>query len=340
MEEKIKVAILGATGFTGEKLVELLLKHPGVEITYLGALLEKPTLYSKLFPKFEGKINLICELPKISEAVEKADIFFLALPHTISFKIAPSILKAKKKVIDLSADYRLKNSKIYEEYYKKKHQDKRNLKQAVYGLVEFLKEEIKKADLIANPGCYPISVILALVPLLKEDMVKLRIIVDSKSSVSGGGRKPLIDYHYLSVSNNIWAYKPFFHQHTPEIVEVLKYLSKKEAEITFIPHVVGIEAGIYSTIYVDFKKKIDTKGVFKLYQNYYRDAPFVRIKESLPKLKDVVRTNFCDIGFSLDGSGRKGVICSCIDNLMKGASGNAIQNMNVMYGFDETEGLL
>ncbi|RKY37172.1 MAG: N-acetyl-gamma-glutamyl-phosphate reductase [Candidatus Omnitrophota bacterium] len=337
----LKVVIFGATGFTGEKLVELLLKHPSVRITYLSAKIEKDCYYSDLFPKFKGKIDLICEKPNIKKAKNLGDIFFLALPHTVSMRIVPYLLEEDKKVIDLSADYRLKNTKLYKEYYKINHTDKRNLKKATYGLVEFFKNKIKESKLIANPGCYPISTILPLAPLLKEDLIDPEIIIDSKSSITGAGRKPAVEYHYSNISNNLWAYKPFIHQHTPEIVEVLKRISNnKEIKLNFIPHVVGIEVGIYSTIHINFKRRMTTKSLIGIYNKYYKTSPFVRVRVSLPKLKDVTGTNFCDIGFYIDKSRKRAVICSCIDNLIKGASGNAIQNMNVMCGFKETEGLL
>lgn len=336
----VKTGILGVTGFTGEKLVELILKHPLVKITYLTARVKNPIPYAKLFPKFKGRTDLFCEALDFKKALKIADIFFLALPHTVSLKIVPYLFKEGKKVIDLSADYRLKDPEVYEKYYKAVHGDKKNLKTAVYGLAEFLKTEIKKSRLVANPGCYPVSVILPLTPLLKENLVDLKIIVDAKSSITGAGRKPLIDYHYTNISNNLWAYKPFIHQHVPEITTVLKSLSGKKIDFSFVPHAVGVEGGIYSTIYVYFKKKMDEGKLFKIYDKYYANTPFVRVRENLPRLKDVVGTNFCDIGFSLDAGGKKGVICSCIDNLIKGAAGNAIQNMNLMCGFKETSGLL
>lgn len=336
----IKAGVLGATGFTGEKLAELLTQHPHVEISYLAAKIDEALPYSKIFPKFKGKIDLVCELPNLKKAVKGTDVFFLALPHTVSMQMVPYLLKEGKKVIDLSADYRLKNPKVYEEYYKASHKDKKNLKRAAYGLVEFFKKEIKKSALIANPGCYPVSAILPLAPLLKENIVDVNIVVDAKSSITGAGRKPGIEYHYTHISNNIWAYKPFVHQHAPEIIGALNNLSHKKISLSFIPHVVGIEGGIYSTIHVAFKKKVKREELFKIYNKYYRTAFFVRIREELPQLKDVVGTNFCDIGFSLDVQGKKGAITSCIDNLIKGAAGNAVQNMNVICGFQETEGLL
>jgi N-acetyl-gamma-glutamyl-phosphate reductase len=337
---KVKVAILGATGFTGEKLVEILVSHPKVEIVYLSSRTKKTVPYEGIFPKFLKKTNLKCYPLNLKEAIKKADIFFLSLPHTVSMQFVPQLLNMNKKVIDLSADYRLKNTSLYKKFYGVSHKDKKNLKKAIYGLTEVFKKDITKAELIANPGCYATSILLALFPLLKANIINNLIYIDAKSAITGAGRKPLLEYHYSNISNNIWAYKPFTHQHVPEIVEIIKRKLSKTIKINFVPHVVGIEAGIYSTLYVSFKKKIDFKYLFGLYEKYYKDAPFVRIKKDIPRLKDVVGTNFCDIGFGLDKEGKFGVIISCLDNLIKGAAGSAVQNLNIMQGWKETEGLL
>jgi N-acetyl-gamma-glutamyl-phosphate reductase len=339
MSKQTKVAVLGATGFTGEKLVEILLSHPNVEIVYLSSRTEVPVPYAKLFPRFKGKTNLNCEPLDIKKATEKADILFLSLPHTVSMDFAPGVLRAGKKVIDLSADYRLE-AVLYEKYYKMAHKDADNLKKAAYGMPELFKKKIEKASLIANPGCYPTSVILALFPLLKEGLLESKIIVDSKSAITGAGRKAVIDYHYSNISNNLWAYKPFVHQHVPEMVEILKAATSSAIELLFTPQVIGVEAGIYSTIYISFKKATSEEQISAVYAKYYKDCPFVRLMPVLPKLKDVVGTNFCDIGFAIDEKKKNAVIASAIDNLIKGAAGQAVQNMNLMLGLDETTGLL
>lgn len=336
----IKAGVLGATGFTGEKLVELLLGHPNVELTYLSSRTEKAFFYAELFPKFGKKTSLKCEPQDIEKAVTVADILFLSLPHTVSMCYVPYFLRKKKKVIDLSADYRIDDTAVYKKYYSLAHKDKKNLKQAVYGLGELFKDKIKNAELIANPGCYATSVILALFPLLKENLVEKDVIVDAKSAITGAGRKAALEYHYSNVANNIWAYKPFVHQHVPEIAQVLKDSTGKTIELVFVPQVIGVEAGIYSTIYVSFKSKVDVTKIQNVYKNCYKDSPFIRIYGDLPKLKNVVGSNFCDIGFALDSSGKKGVIVSCLDNLIKGAAGAAVQNMNIMMGWKETMGLV
>ena len=340
MSNRIKVAILGATGFTGEKLVEILLVHPQVEITYLASRVPKAISYSTLFPCFEGKTDVICEPLDIKRAARGSDFFFLSLPHTVSMEFVPHLYAAGKRIVDLSADYRLKDSALYQEYYNTGHKDKDNLRRAVYGLAEIYKEEIAKSNLVANPGCYPASIIPALFPLLKEGLIKDKIIVDSKSAISGAGRKTASEYQDMDIPNNFWAYKPFVHQHTPEILSALREVSGEDINLCFLPHVAGMKTGIYSTIYFNFSRKVTREQIKDVYQKHYQDCPFIRISEDLPKLKEVVGTNFCNIGFALDGEGKTGVVASCIDNLIKGAAGTAVQNMNIMLGWDESAGLL
>jgi len=340
MSKGVKVAVLGATGFTGEKLVEILLGHPRVEVTYLASQTPEAVPYTTLFPHFEGETEAICEPLDIKKALGKSDFFFLSLPHTVSMEFAPSLLRAGKRVVDLSADYRLKDTALYQKYYNTSHKDQGNLKEAVYGLAEIYKDKISKSNLVANPGCYPTSIILALFPLLKETVVEGKIIVDSKSAISGAGRKTALKYQDMDVPNNFWAYKPFIHQHTPEILSVLEEASGESIDLSFIPHVAGMKAGIYSTIYLNFNKKVSREEIKNIYRKHYQGSSFVRIKEDLPKLKDVVDTNFCDIGFALNLSDKEAVLASCVDNLIKGAAGAAVQNMNIMLGWDETVGLL
>jgi len=336
--KNIKVAVLGATGFTGEKLVEILINHPKVKVSYLSAVVEKTARFSSIFPYFKGKIDLVCGNLNLKKAAE-ADLIFLSLPHRVSFLYAPNFLEKGKIVIDLSADYRLKDSNIYKAYYGVNHKDKKNLKQAVYGLPEFFKSEIKKAKLIANPGCYPTVSILSLAPLLKENIIaKEDIIIDAKSGITGAGRKAALDYHYAHLSQNLKAYKVFGHQHLPEINQILGAITKNEIDLQFSPHLVPIERGILITVYAKLKKKISAKAIQSVYKKYYKNTPFVRVFDCLPCLKDVVGTNYCDIGFAI--SGKKIVIVGCIDNLIKGASGQAVQNMNIILGWDEALGLV
>lgn len=338
MPKQTKIAIIGASGFTGEELIEILLSHPAAEITYISSILDKEVKFSELFPKFKNRIDLLCKNLNQEEAAEAADVVFLALPHKVSYNIAPFFLKRKKIVIDLSADYRIKDTAVYEKYYKAKHMDITNLEAAVYGLPEFYRDKIKKAQLIANPGCYPTVSILSIAPLLKEGLIE-NIIIDAKSSITGAGRKPALEYHYAHLSGNMFCYKPFGHQHLPEINQILSQISGKKTQVHFTPHVIPVERGILATIYADLTEDVTADKLEAVYDKYYKSEPFVRLfKQNLPQLKNVAGTNFCDIGYAVDA--RKIVIVGAIDNLRKGAAGQAVQNMNLMLGLDETTGLL
>ncbi len=332
----LKVGIVGATGYTGCELVKILSKHPKAELTSLSALLKKSQRFNQLFPQYQD-VSLLCENLDIERVAKKCDIVFLALPHTVSMEIAFQFLKLGKKVIDLSADYRLPQE-VYEKWYKIKHSHPELLKQAVYGLPELYKPEIKEASLIANPGCYPTSVLLALVPLINEKLIQ-EIIVDSKTGVSGTGRKADINLHFSEVSANIKPYKVNVHQHIPEIEQELSKLAGREIEIIFIPHLIPVDRGILSTIYVSLNEEISQKEVSDLYKDFYSQSPFVKLLEnSLPQTKDVIFTNYCSLGIKIIA--KKAIIISAIDNLVKGAAGQAVQNMNIMFDFEETEGLI
>ncbi len=334
---KINVAVIGATGFTGEKLINILLGHPKVTVNYICAKIEKDLPYSEIFAAFKHKLDMVCKNLDIEEAASKCDVVFLALPHKISLQIAPVFLKKKKIVIDLSADYRLKDSKIYEQFYKIKHTDADNLEKAVYGLPEFYRKNIKNAKLIANPGCYPTVSILSTAPLLKEGLIE-NVIIDAKSGITGAGRKAALEYHYAHLNGNLFGYKPFNHQHLPEIEQILSDIANVDIKLRFTPHVIPAERGIFTTIYAKLTKSISESDLNGIYQECYKNEPFVRyFGQKLPQLKDVVNTNFCDIGFGKQG--KEILIVGAIDNLIKGASGQAVQNMNIMLGFDETLGL-
>ncbi len=334
----MKVAVLGATGFTGEKLIEILLKHSKVQISYICAKVERAEKFSNIFAHFKNKLDMVCANPDLEKAARSAEVIFLALPHKVSLEVVPFFVGKGKLVIDLSADYRLKDPKVYEKFYKTKHKDLKNLKAAVYGLPEFYKERIKKARLIANPGCYPTVSILSLAPLLRQGLVK-NIVVDAKSGISGAGRNPDLTCRYDYLNGNLFSYKPFEHQHLPEIEQVLSEISKKRASLRFTPHVIPAERGILITIYADLTRKIKDSSLNKLYEKYYKKAPFVRLfRQKLPQLKDVVETNFCDIGFQIKDD--KIVVVAVIDNLIKGAAGQAVQNMNIALGWSERLGLL
>lgn len=335
----LKVAIVGATGYTGEEIVKILCRHSGVKITALSAIIDKPTKMSDVFPSLAGKCDVVCKELDVNEVAKACDLVFLALPHKVSMKFVPQFLKKGKKVIDLSADYRLP-SKIYQKWYGAEHADEENLKTAVYGLPELYRDAIGKASLIANPGCYPTSIILPSVPLIKEGLVKPdTIIADSKSGVTGAGRKAAIPLCYSEVNENFKAYKINAHQHKPEINQELSKLTNKVVDLVFVPHLAPMNRGILSTIYFKLKKEMTAKDLVNVYRKFYRNEPFIRVSsEGLPQVRDVVNTNFCDIGVSV--TGLMCVVVSCIDNLTKGAAGQAVQNMNIICNFDEKEGLM
>ncbi|MCX5707219.1 MAG: N-acetyl-gamma-glutamyl-phosphate reductase [Candidatus Omnitrophica bacterium] len=346
----VNVGVIGATGYAGEELIALLLKHPEVRITNVSAKIDKPQKISDLFPKFKGRVDLICQAPDVKEIAKSCDLVFLALPHTVSMQIAPKLLKAGKRVIDLSADYRLKNLKVYEKFYQVKQSDKTNLAQAVYGLPELYRVKIKEAKLIANPGCYPTAAILALAPLVAFGIADTSsIIIDAKSGVNGAGRKLDEGFLFLAegflfsqINEDFKAYKVNVHQHSPEINQELSNLAGNSISVIFVPHLLPLNRGIIETIYIKKNKKSKEKNqnLISLYEKFYKKEPFVRIKPEgqFPRIKDVAGTNYCDIGIKDDAAGI--IVISAIDNLLKGAAGQAVQNMNIMYKFPEELGLL
>lgn len=340
----INVGIVGVTGLAGEELVDMLLRHDQVRITDVSAKIDNPAPISQIFPKFRGRIGLICKEPDISQIADKCDLVFLALPHTVSMTLAAGLLRAGKRVIDLSADYRFKDALVYQEFYNVKHKDKANIAKAVYGLCELNRNKIKTAALIANPGCYPTVSILALAPLLALNPVKIdSIIIDAKSGVTGAGRKIAEVFLFSEINEDFKAYKVNAHQHGPEIDQELSAISGKKVRVTFVPHLLPLSRGILATIYVQRAKRhkdIKAQGLIGLYRKFYKNEPFVRIRNEgdYPRLKDVAGTNFCDIAIKEEAD--QIIIVAAIDNLLKGASGQAIQNMNIMYGYPEQTALL
>lgn len=341
----LNVGIIGVTGYAGEELLGILLRHPEVRITDISAKIDRPKKISELFPKFKAKIELICKEPEIKEIIKKCDLVFLALPHTVSMEIVPKLLTAGKKVIDLSADYRLKDTKIYEQFYKTKHKDKLHLPQGIYGLPEIYRTTIKNARLIANPGCYPTAAILALAPLVALNLADLNsIIIDAKSGVTGAGRKVTEDFLFSEANENFKAYKVNIHQHIPEINQELSKICGKKINVTFVPHLLPLNRGILATVYVKKSPKSPrspkSQGIIDLYKKFYKKEPFIRIRnrEDFPQFKDVIGTNFCDIGINCEA--KNIILIAVIDNLLKGASGQAVQNMNIMYSFPEYTALL
>jgi N-acetyl-gamma-glutamyl-phosphate reductase len=330
----IKIAIIGATGYTGRELIRRLLRHREVEIKYLSAATEKEEAISSVFPSISSDI-IVRNTMKVEEVAE-CEVVFLCLPHRVSMEYTPSLLDFGKKVIDLSADFRLKEPGLYEEWYGEKHGAFILLQEAVYGLSELYRQKIKEANLIANPGCYPTSAILGLAPLIKNRLVYLTsIVIDAKSGVSGAGRNPSILTHFPEVNEGCKAYSLFTHRHIPEIEQELSKIAGERVAVTFVPHLVPMDCGMLSTIYLKLTDETDLIG---LYRDFYKDEPFIRIMNEPPTTKDTVGTNLCLIHPKREG--KRVVVLSAIDNLIKGAAGQAIQNMNIMFGFPETEGLL
>ncbi len=340
--KSIKVGVVGATDYTGEEIVRLLVDHPHDEITYASGKEDRDVRIQEIFPYLQNKIDLECKAFSVDEAIEKCDLVFLSLPHTVSMQVAPLFLKAKKKVIDVSADYRLKDVAVYEKFYKTQHRDTANLKSAVYGLPEINREKIKTADLIANPGCYPTGAILGSLPGVKKGLFNSAgLIIDAKSGVTGAGRKAEKSLNFSEVNESFKAYKLFQHQHVPEIDQELSRASKKDVSVIFVPHLLPINRGILSTIYAPLKKKVTTEELIGVYQKFYSEEPFVKVYPDgrLPEIKHVAYTNFCDIGLKVNTEKNLAVIVVAIDNLGKGAASQAIQNMNIMCRFDERAGL-
>ncbi len=337
----IRVGVAGATGYTGEELIAVLLRHPHVRITAVTTRQEKPGLFSDLFPRFKNRLDIPCSKFDPDKLAAGCDLVFLALPHTVSMNVAPKLIKNGVKVIDLSADYRLRDVKVYERFYLVKHKDKANLPKAVYGLPELYRYKIKTAQLIANPGCYPTAAILALAPVVACGVADPdSIIIDAKSGASGAGKKVTESFLFSSVNEDFKAYKVNTHQHAPEIEMVLSRLYGKKLGVTFVPHLLPLNRGILETVYLKRTPGVKSGDLLRLYRNFYKKEPFVRIREEgqFPQLSDVAGTNFCDIG--IKDEGKKIIIIAAIDNLLKGAAGQAVQNMNIMYNLPEHTGLL
>lgn len=344
----LKIGIIGATAYTSLELIKILLRHPEVKIAYLGVRRTDHPRISDIFPALKNLLDLPCETIEQKEVPQNIDLAFITLPPTVSMQYVPLFIQNGIKVIDFSADYRFRDKSLYERWYKTQHTDSKGIETAVYGLPELFREEIKKTNLVGNPGCYTTATILALAPLLMKGLIFAEdIIVDAKSGVSGRGREPKEDTHYCECNENIEAYSVGGHRHSPEIEHILSLKTNQKVSIQFVPHLVPMNRGILCTIYVKPKHEVGQASmvlsdneVHKLYKEFYGKEPFIRLKEGheTPKTKDVIYTNFCDIATKVTEN--RIVILSAIDNLIKGASGQAIQNMNVMCGFDEKMGLL
>jgi len=337
----IKVGIIGATGYTGAELVRILAGHPDVKINVLTSRQYAGVAFNTIYPAMSGMVDQVCEAFDFDKVSEKADVIFIALPHKLSMEYTPGLLQRGKKVIDLSADFRFSDPAKYEAAYQH-HTAKELLSRAVYGLSEIFTEDIQKADLIGNPGCYPTSVILPLFPLLKQGLLEVKtIIADAKSGVSGAGRGASLATHFCEVNESFKAYKVGTHRHKPEMDEKLGVAAGKPVDITFVPHLLPITRGMETTIYADLSQKVSHSDIRQCLTTFYSGRGFIRITENQrpPDTLQVRGTNYCDIGFVIEKTGRRIIIMSVIDNLVKGAAGQAIQNMNIMTGLDEARGL-
>jgi N-acetyl-gamma-glutamyl-phosphate reductase len=337
----MKVGVIGATGYAGAELVRILHGHPDVDITVLTSRQHAGIPFHRVYPAMAGVIETVCEEFSISRVCEKADLIFIALPHKLPLEIVPELIRQGKRVVDLSADFRFKDVHAYEAHYQA-HTAKELLKEAVYGLCEVYGEQIKTARIIGNPGCYPTSVLLPLIPLVKAGLVdETSIVCDSKSGVSGAGRSPAVSSLYCEVAESFKAYKVGAHRHNPEMNEVLTREAGKPVTVTFVPHLVPMSRGMLTTTYASLTPGAEGGDVRKALTDFYAGRSFVRIcpEGRFPNTLYVRGTNFCDIGFMTDRQNNRLILVSAIDNLVKGAAGQAVQNMNIMLGLDERTGL-
>jgi len=336
----ISVSVVGASGYSGIELVKILVRHPGVRIDRLFANSSAGKHLADVAPLFGKTVDIVLE-PYSIDKISESDLVFIALPSGEAMNLVPAMLSAGKRVIDLGGDFRLQDTSLYERYYKRTHSASALLKQSVYGLPEWNYSHIQSASLIANPGCYPTSAILPLAPLLKEGLIESNgIAVSSLSGVSGAGRSASVEMSFGEVNESVRAYKVGTHQHIPEIKSVLESFSHTQVKLTFVPHLLPITRGIYTSTYATMKKPVNEQTLLAVYEKYYASAPFVRYSATaIPEIKNVVYTNFIDIGFRINPEEGQLILLSAIDNLIKGAAGQAVQNMNIMFGFNETEGL-
>ncbi len=337
----IKTAIIGASGYTGAELIRILSNHSKVNLTAATSRQHAGKNISEVYPHLRGISDVVCEDASIDELTEKADLFFTAVPHKTAMEVVPQLLQAGKKVIDLSADFRLRDARVYEKWYQP-HSAPDYIEEAVYGLPELYRENIANTSLVANPGCYPTSIILALTPLLEKGIVRLQsIIADSKSGTSGAGRAASVATLYCEVADGFRPYKVAQHRHTPEIEQELGVIAGKSCTVSFTPHLLPISRGILSTIYADLIEDITSGELADVYLSKYGEEPFIRLLNDgmIPATQFVRGSNYCDIGFKVDPRTQRIIVMSAIDNIVKGASGQAVQNMNIMFGFDESEGL-
>ncbi|MCA9263077.1 MAG: N-acetyl-gamma-glutamyl-phosphate reductase [Planctomycetales bacterium] len=335
----IRVGIVGATGYTALELLKLLARHPEVEITVLTTRQEGQPHVAEVHPQLSGRVDCRLEQLDSQSVAERTDCVFCCLPHAASAATIEELMQSDVRVIDFSADYRLRDVSVYEQWYDQKHPNPDRMRATPYGLPELFREQIGSSQLVANPGCFPTSAILAVAPLVKANLIDVDdLIVDSKTGVSGAGRTPALAFHFPECNESVAAYKVGQHRHGPEIADILSRVGGRAGNVIFTPHLIPMDRGILTTVYAKPVHDISQNVVMELLAEFYRDEPFVRVANRLPATKDSAGSNFCDITARIV-HGRV-VVISCLDNLVKGASGAAVQNMNVMYGLPETLALL
>jgi N-acetyl-gamma-glutamyl-phosphate reductase len=337
----VRVAIAGASGYTGFELIRILRGHPRVKLTAITSRAQAGQRLEQVYPAFKGLYDLTFEDTQPDVLTSDADLVFTALPHEAAMDIVPQLLERGVKVVDLSADYRFRNPSVYEAWYQA-HKTPELLGEAVYGLPELYRDKIRSARLVGNPGCYPTSIILATAPVLRAGLIDAAtLIADSKSGVSGAGRGASLTTHFCEAHENFKAYKIAEHRHTPEIEQELSFLAGTEVRISFTPHLLPMGRGILSTVYAGLRDGVGTDQVDEAYRSFFSNAPFVRLcgRGELPATLQVRGSNFCDIGWKVDARTGRLIIVSVIDNLTRGASGQAVCNMNLMCGFPEDMGL-
>lgn len=338
----IKVGIIGATGYAGSELVRILLGHKDVEIKWYGSRSYIDKKYASIYQNFFQLVDANCMDDNMEVLADQVDVIFTATPQGLCASLVNEEILSKVKIIDLSADFRIKDVKVYEEWYKLEHKSPQFIEEAVYGLCEINREDVKKARLVANPGCYTTCSILTCYPLVKEGIIDPNtIIVDAKSGTSGAGRGAKVDNLFCEVNENMKAYGVVTHRHTPEIEEQLGYACGEKITINFTPHLVPMNRGILATAYASLKKDVTYEEVKAIYDKYYADEKFVRVleKDVCPQTKWVEGSNYVDVNFKIDPRTNRIIMMGAIDNLVKGAAGQAVQNMNLMFGLKESEGL-
>jgi N-acetyl-gamma-glutamyl-phosphate reductase len=338
----IKAGIIGATGYAGQQLVSLLINHPEAEIRFVSSNSYAGQLFSDIYPQFYKILDMpLLSTEEAKEAMDTVDVVFTALPSGLVFELADVALEKGTKLIDFSADFRLDDADVYEEWYKTEHTARHLIEKQVYGLPELWRDKIKGTDLIANPGCYTTASILAVSALLREEGLidPDHIIIDAKSGITGSGRKKDYSLLYAEAGESVKAYGIAHHRHTPEIEQELTKVAGRDIQVQFTPHLMPMKRGILATIYVDLKKDVTEDELYAVYEKYYGNEKFVRIRRGMCETRFVVGTNYCDISVRVDSRTHRAIITSCIDNMIKGAAGQAVQNMNVVFGLDEGEGL-